>query len=141
MRDYPVYFYNGGECIQETREYYGSFYHGETLIKKKIGDEISDIRVCLLSHEPSGQILAEFVFDGYIEDSWTEIASNVASGNIDKYGGKVVEFVIAIRPAQLHRCLKLLIRIMTPWLAGYALEVLSEVEMNFVGRNGMVLPP
>jgi len=25
LRDYPVYFYNGSECIQETREYYGTY--------------------------------------------------------------------------------------------------------------------
>jgi hypothetical protein len=105
LRDYPVYFYNGGECIQETREYYGSFasYHGdETLIKKKIGDEISDYyEFAYWSPSISEPIVgptkfyAEFIFDGYIEDSWAEIASNVASGNIDKYGyggKKVVEF-------------------------------------------------
>ena len=110
LRDYPVYFYNGGECIQETREYYGSFasYHGdETLIKKKIGDEISDYyEFAYWSPSISEPIVgptkfyAEFVFDGYIEDSWTEIASNVASGNVDKYGygGKKVAEIAYTHP-------------------------------------------
>ena len=96
LRDYPVYFYNGAECIQETREYYGSYatYNGdETQIKKKIGDEISEYYE-FASWSPSlsepivgpTKFYAEFVFDGYIEDSWTDIATNVANGNLDNYG-------------------------------------------------------
>ena len=96
LRDYPVYFYNGAECIQETREYYGTYasYHGdETAIKKKIGGEESDYyEFAYWSPSISEPIVgptkfyAEFVFDGYIDDSWSEIAANVASGNLDNYG-------------------------------------------------------
>ena len=96
LRDYPVYFYNGPECIQETREYYGTFaqYHGdETLIKKKIGGEESPYyEFAYWSPSISEPIVgatrfdAQFVFDGFIKDSWTEIAQNVASGNLDNYG-------------------------------------------------------
>lgn len=96
LRDYPVYFYNGAECIQETREYYGTFasYHGdETQIKKKIGGEESPYyEFAYWSPSISEPIVgptkfyAEFVFDGYIKDSWSEIATNVANGNLDTYG-------------------------------------------------------
>ena len=96
LRDYPVYFYNGPECIQETREYYGTFaqYHGdETQIKKKIGGEESNYyEFAYWSPSISKPIAgptyfyAQYVFDGYIEDSWTEIAQNVAAGDTDKYG-------------------------------------------------------
>jgi hypothetical protein len=96
LRDYPVYFYNGAECIQETRESYGTFasYHGdESQIKKKIGGEESDYYEFAywspsISEPITGPTTfhAEFVFDGYIEDSWAEIATNVANGNLDAYG-------------------------------------------------------
>lgn len=96
LRDYPVYFYNGNECIQETREYYGTYaeYHGdETLIKKKIGGEESPYYE--FSHwspslsEPivgTTKFYAQYVFDGFITDSWLEISQNVANGNTENYG-------------------------------------------------------
>jgi hypothetical protein len=96
LRDYPVYFYNGNECIQETREYYGSYaqYNGdETQIKKKIGGEESEYyEFAYWSPSISEPIVgttyfyAQYVFDGYLEDSWEEIAENVKNGNSDKYG-------------------------------------------------------
>ena len=96
LRDYPVYFYNGTECIQESREYYGTFakYNGdETLIKKKIGGVESDYyEFAYWSPSISEPIVgptyfyAQYVFDGYIEDSWTDIINNVANGNVDNYG-------------------------------------------------------
>lgn len=96
LRDYPVYFYNGSECIQETREYYGTYaeYYGdESQIKKKIGGEESEYYEFAywspsISEPITGTtyFYAQYVFDGYIEDSWSEIAENVAMGNSDKYG-------------------------------------------------------
>lgn len=96
LRDYPVYFYNDSECIQETREYYGTYaqYNGdETLIKKKIGGVESDYyEFAYWSPSISEPIVgptyfyAQYVFDGYIEDSWSEIAQNIAAGNLDNYG-------------------------------------------------------
>ena len=96
LRDYPVYFFNDSECIQETREYYGTFaqYNGdETQIKKKIGGVESEYyEFAYWSPSISEPIVgptyfyAQYVFDGYIEDSWPEIIQNVANGNVDKYG-------------------------------------------------------
>lgn len=96
LRDYPVYFFNDNECIQETREYYGTFasYHGdETQIKKKIGGEESPYyEFAYWSPSISDPITgptyfyAQYVFDGFIEDSWEEIIENVATGNVNKYG-------------------------------------------------------
>ena len=96
LRDYPVYFYNGNECIQETREYYGTYaeYHGdETLIKKKIGGEESPYYEFAywspsISEPITGatKFYAQYVFDGFITDSWSEISQNVANGNVENYG-------------------------------------------------------
>lgn len=96
LRDYPVYFFNDSECIQESREYYGTFaqYNGdETQIKKKIGGVESEYYEFAywspsISEPITGPtyFYAQYVFDGFIEDSWTDIIQNVANGNTDKYG-------------------------------------------------------
>lgn len=96
LRDYPVYFFNDSECIQESREYYGTYaqYNGdETQIKKKIGGEESPYYEFAywspsISEPITGPtyFYAQYVFDGYINDSWTEIIQNVANGNVNNYG-------------------------------------------------------
>ena len=96
LRDYPVYFYNDGVCIQESREYYGTYpeYYGdETQIKKIIGGEESPYYEFAswspsLSEPITGPMTyrAQFLFDGYIEDDWETIVENVKSGNVDAYG-------------------------------------------------------
>ena len=96
LRDYPVYFYNDGVCVQESREYYGTYptYYGdETQIKKIIGDEESEYYEFAswspsLSEPITGPtyFYAQFLFNGYIEDDWATIAENVATGNVNKYG-------------------------------------------------------
>ena len=96
LRDYPVYFFNDSECIQESREYYGTFAHyngDETQIKKKIGGVESEYYEFAywspsISEPITGPtyFYAQYVFDGFIEDSWTDIIQNVADGNVDKYG-------------------------------------------------------
>lgn len=96
LRQYPVYFYNDGELLQETKEFYGTLasYKGdESEIKKKIGGVPSDYYE-FASWSPSldqpitkaTYFYAQYVFDGYIEDDWATIAANVASGNTDFYG-------------------------------------------------------
>lgn len=111
LRDYPVYFYNGKELLQETREYYGTTasYHGdETTIKKLIGGEPSDYyefaywrrspdsmtdadgnKIDLSFSDPIYGVTyfyAEYVFDGYIEDDWATIIADDA--DTYGYGGK-----------------------------------------------------
>jgi len=96
LRDYPVYFYNGDEKLQESRVYYGNFavYEGEeSEIKKKIGGVPSDYYEFAswspsLSEPVTGTtyFYAQYVFDGYIEDSWETIITNVSTGNSDAYG-------------------------------------------------------
>jgi hypothetical protein len=111
LRDYPVYFYNGTELLQETREYYGTTasYHGdETTIKKLIGGEPSDYyefaywrrspdsmtdadgnKIDLSFSDPIYGVTyfyAEYVFDGYIEDDWATIIADDA--DTYGYGGK-----------------------------------------------------
>jgi hypothetical protein len=105
LRDYPVYFYNGEAQLQYSRVYYGTYaeYEGdETMIKKIIGGEPSNYYefakwVPSLSEPITGPMTfkAEFNFDGYIDEEWSTIASNVALGNKEAYGygGKKIETI------------------------------------------------
>ena len=96
LRDYPVYFYNGNAQLQYSRVYYGTharFEGDEANIKKIVGGEVSDYYEFAkwspnISEPITGPttFYAEFVFDGYINDSWETIAANVAAGNKDAYG-------------------------------------------------------
>lgn len=96
LRSYPVYFYNDSELLQETSVYYGNYasYNGnEEDIKKKVGGEPSDYYE-FASWSPSLDkpiktttfFYAQYIFNGYIEDSWATIAANVAAGNLSDYG-------------------------------------------------------
>lgn len=96
LRSYPVYFYNGSEKLQETRIYYGNYarYDGnEDEIKKIVGGVPSDYYE-FASWSPSldepitqtTYFYAQYVFNGYIEDTWETIIQNVAQGNLDNYG-------------------------------------------------------
>ena len=116
LRDYPVYFYNGNELLQETREYYGTTasYHGdESAIKKLVGGEPSDYyEFAYWRRSPSSYIdeegntieltlsdpikdttyfYAEYVFDGYIEDDWTTIIND--ENDTYGYGGRKVSTI------------------------------------------------
>jgi hypothetical protein len=83
LRDYPVYFYNGNIRLQESRVYYGAraSYNGdESAIKKYIGGEPSDYYEFAqwspsISEPITGytEFHAQFVFDGYIDDTWENI--------------------------------------------------------------------
>lgn len=96
LRDYPVYFYNGNAQLQYSRVYYGThakFEGDEANIKKIVGGEVSDYYEFAkwspsISEPITGPTTfkAEFMFDGYINDSWETIAANVAAGNKDAYG-------------------------------------------------------
>lgn len=96
LREYTVKFYNDKELLQESQFYYGSNaeYHGNTSeIKKTIANEPSPYYT--FSHwspaltepiEGETSFYAQYLFDGYIKDSWSTIAANVAEGDLSAYG-------------------------------------------------------
>lgn len=96
LRQYPVYFYNGDILLQETMEYYGTQaeYHGNTdEIKRMLGGQPSNYFEFAYWSPNFDQPItgvtsfyAEFVFDGYLEDSWETIVNNISSGSIEPYG-------------------------------------------------------
>lgn len=96
LREYTIQFYNDSELLQENSVYYGNLatYDGdEALIKRTIGGEVSPYYEFAywspsLDEPITGPTIyrAQYLFDGYIEDSWSEIAATVMSGNVDKYG-------------------------------------------------------
>ena len=96
LRSYLVTFLNDEEILQESKVFYGdtAIFTGDTeSIKKKIGGEPSPYYEFIgWDRDPAEPIIgityfyAQFAFDGYIEDSWEEIAANCKAGNIDKYG-------------------------------------------------------
>ena len=96
LRQYPVRFYNGSDLLQETMEYYGTYaeYNGNTSeIQKKLGGVPSNYYEFAywapnfdLPITGVTEFYAEFVFDGYLEDSWETIVNNVAMGNVEPYG-------------------------------------------------------
>ena len=101
LRDYPVYFYNDDVCVQESRIFYGDYasYNGdESSLKKIVGGFESDYYEFAhwassdgnsgISEPITGTtyFYAQYVFDGYIEDSWQTIAANAAKGQTNNYG-------------------------------------------------------
>ena len=96
LRQYPVYFYNGDVLLQESLEYYGTYaeYRGDTSeIKRMLGGQPSNYFEFAYWAPNFDQPItgvtsfyAEFVFDGYLEDSWETIVNNISAGNIEPYG-------------------------------------------------------
>ena len=96
LRQYPVYFYNGDVLLQESLEYYGTYaeYRGDTSeIKRVLGGQPSNYFEFAYWAPNFDQPItgvtsfyAEFVFDGYLEDSWETIVNNIGAGNIEPYG-------------------------------------------------------
>ena len=96
LRKYLVRFLNGEESLQENEIYYGNtaeYFGDETEIKKKINNEPSPYyEFSHWSPDLTTPITgptdyqAQFIFDGYIEDDWSTIISNVKNGNSDIYG-------------------------------------------------------
>ena len=96
LRSYQVRFTNGTYIIQDTEEYYGTYatYNGdESSIKKIINGVPSNYYEFAgwspdISEPITGSMVytAQFVFVGYIDESWEEIVENINAGNIDKYG-------------------------------------------------------
>ena len=123
LRDYTVRYYNGDTLLQTKTEYYGttSKYDGdETIIKKIIGEEESPYYEfaywALANGEPGNPIVgetdfyAQFVFDGYIEDDWNTIATNVVNGKTDIYGyggKKTIEFSYSYNGTQYDEIIDL----------------------------------
>lgn len=96
LKDFPVYFFNGTEKILETRVFYGQtarYTDDTSTIKKKINGqdspyyEFSGWRPDVTQPITSARnFYAQFSFNGYIEDSWAQIAENCKNGTIDAYG-------------------------------------------------------
>lgn len=96
LRQYNVRFRNSGMIIQDTLEYYGTYatFNGdETAIKKIVNGTPSDYYEFAgwspdLSKPITGpmEYNAQFVFVGYIDETWDQIIENVNAGNIDAYG-------------------------------------------------------
>ena len=96
LRQYNVRFKNSGMIIQDTLEYYGTYatYNGdETAIKKIINGTPSDYYEFAgwspdLSIPVTGptEYNAQFIFIGYIDETWDQIIENINAGNIDAYG-------------------------------------------------------
>ena len=96
LRQYSVYFFNGNDLLQESLEYYGTYaeYKGNTEeIQKMLGGVPSEYyefaQWSSEFNEPitgETRIYAEFIFDGYIQDSWSTIVSNINNGNASIYG-------------------------------------------------------
>lgn len=105
LRSYPVRFLNDGVLLYETRVFYGdkATYPGNVNeIRKYIGGEPSDYyEFAGWSPSPDQPVLravdflAQFAFDGYIEDSWEQIIEACRIGDTEKYGlggRKVMEY-------------------------------------------------
>lgn len=105
LRKYWVYFMNGAIKLYEEQVPYGQLanYPLDTNdIKKLVAGEESPYyefatwsRDTELPIKGTTFIYAEFVFNGYIEDSWEQIIENIKNGNIDAYGlggRKILEF-------------------------------------------------
>ena len=139
LRTYWVYFYNGDQKIQETEEFYGTnatYYGDESQVKKIIGGEPSNYyefaywrRSPSVITDAEGNVTedatysdpiygttyfyAEYVFDGYIEDDWSTIIANAASGDYGYGGKKKTEISYSYRGQ----------------------EYTEEVEFEIIGRN------
>ena len=123
LRDYEVRYYNGDVLLDTRREYYGTtsiYGKDESVIKKIIGGEESpyyEFAYWALANGESGNPIirdtdfyAQFVFDGYIEDDWNTIATNVAIGKTDTYGyggKKTIEFSYSYNGTQYDEIIDL----------------------------------
>lgn len=96
LRSYKVFFMNDSKLIEEHTVFYGStaiFTGDTTKIKKIIGGEES-IYYEFTGWDPNPDepitgntwYYAQFLFDGYIADSWATIAAAAASGDVSAYG-------------------------------------------------------
>ena len=107
LRKYWVYFMNDTVKLYEEQVPYNHLanYPLDTNDIKKIiaGEESPYYEFASWSRDTevpitdTTYIYAEFVFDGYIEDSWGQIIENIRNGNVDVYGlggRKVLEFNI-----------------------------------------------
>lgn len=105
LRKYWVYFMNGAIKLYEEQVPYGQLANyplNTNDIKKLVAGEESPYyefatwsRDTELPITGTTFIYAEFVFNGYIEDSWEQIIENIKNGNIDAYGlggRKILEF-------------------------------------------------
>lgn len=108
-REYLVRFFNDLTVLQEAYVPYGqyaSYLGDQSEIKKMIGDEPSIYYEFIgwdkdpATTQITGLIdfRAQFYFDGYIEDSWEDIAKAAANGDTSKYGvggRKYIEYTTA----------------------------------------------
>lgn len=96
LRKYWVYFMNDNIKLYEEQVSYGhlaSYPLDVNDIKKMVaGEESPYYEFAAWNRDPdlpitdTTYIYAEFVFDGYIEDSWEQIVANAQAGNINAYG-------------------------------------------------------
>lgn len=96
LRDYPVYFYNDTQKLQESRVYYGyaASFTGDTASIKKVINGVESPYYEFTGWNPNPDVpitgvtyyWAQFAFDGYIEDDWDLIADNAANGDLSTYG-------------------------------------------------------
>lgn len=96
LRQYPVRFFNGGVLLQETEEYYGTYaeYYGNTDEIQKILGGVPSKYYEFAYWSPNfdqpivgvTEYHAEFLFDGYLDDSWETIVSDIQSGYTEPYG-------------------------------------------------------
>ena len=96
LRQYPVRFYNGNILLQETQEYYGTYaeYNGDTSEIQKILGGVPSKYYEFAYWTPNfdqpitgvTEFYAEFLFDGYLDDSWETIVNNIKIGNLEPYG-------------------------------------------------------
>lgn len=105
---YNVWFFNDSEELENIKVAYGSYatYPGDiNAIVKKINGVESPYYTCIgWDKNPettpiigNTYFYAQFFFDGYITDSWQQIAEAAAEGNIEKYGlggRKYIEYTI-----------------------------------------------
>ena len=107
LRKYWVYFINDTVKLYEEQVPYGhlpNYPFDTNEIKKLVAGEESEYYEFAAwsrdTDEPitdTTYIYAEFVFNGYIEDSWEEIIAKAKAGDINAYGlggRKVLEFTI-----------------------------------------------
>ena len=93
---YRVFFMNDTKVLQESLVLYGNYatFTGDTTTIKKVvgGEESIYYEFSGWSPNPDKPIIgntwyyAEFVFDGYIRDSWSTIAAAASSGDVGNYG-------------------------------------------------------
>lgn len=97
VQEYLIRYYNDLELLQETYVPYGSYssYLGDASeIQKLISGKPSQYYTFIgWDKDPATTVItgltdfhAQFYFDGYIEDSWAEIAQAAATGELSKYG-------------------------------------------------------